>query len=302
MTKSIYVGDIHINCGSFEPYVDAALFNVLNIIKEEKPDEVIFLGDFLNTPILNPDIVKSMAVWFNEFQQYAGKVFLITGNHDKLPRYQTPATSFLEEQGVITGFSTYEDDSKILVSHNHSGVNIENVNGKVVAAHLGLTGVQVTPGYEYTNSDVLTYTGTPRAIILGHIHTPSDAIRNGVPVYIPGNICPCNWSDAPDQRSIIIVTENSITLKTIYHIRTKIVYKSTDIIEEKNTIYRLVADEAEVDIAVKLDCLKSVVIQKNTKPIVRNMTKESLISTFCKQANVSETNVKKRLSECGVNA
>jgi hypothetical protein len=80
------------------------------------------------------------------------------------------------------------------------------------------------------------------------------------------------------------------------------VYKSTDIIEEKNTIYRLVADEAEVDMAVKLDCLKSVVIQKNTKPIVRNMTKDSLISIFCKQANVSETNVKKRLSECGVNA
>lgn len=302
MTKSIYVGDVHVNCGSFERYVDDSLYSVFQIAQDEKPDEIIFLGDFLDTPTLNPDVAKCMSTWFSEFQTVANKVILIIGNHDKLPRYTTPSTAFLEEQGVITGFSQYEDSTKILVSHNHSGVHVENVTGKILAAHLGLAGVQVSAGYEYSNSDVLTYTGKPRAIILGHIHTPSDTIRDGVPVYIPGNICPSNWSDSSDQRNVIIVTDTKITMRPIRHIRTKTVYKANDIVKETNTIYRLVAGESEVDMAVKLDCLKSVVIQKNTKPVIKNMNRDSLISTFCKQANVSETNVKKRLSECGVNA
>lgn len=302
MSKSIYIGDVHFNCGGFERYVDAALFSILNIVKNEKPDEVIFLGDFLDTPTLNPDVAKKMAEWFYQFQQCAEKVFLITGNHDKLPRYKTPATAFLEEQGIFTCFNTHTDLNKILVSHSHSGQHVENVDGKIVAAHLGMSGVQVTAGYEYSNDDVLTYTGRPRAIILGHIHTPSDAIREGIPVYIPGNICPCNWSDVSEQRHIIKVTDSDITMIPFYHIRTKTVYSAKDVAGEPNTIYRLVATEDEIEKVEDSNQLQSVVIQKKVKPVIKGMTKDTLISLYCKRAGVDEMNVRKLLLEAGVHA
>lgn len=302
MSKSIYIGDVHFNCGGFERYVDAALFSILNIVKNEKPDEVIFLGDFLDTPTLNPDVAKKMAEWFYQFQQCAEKVFLITGNHDKLPRYKTPATAFLEEQGVITCFNMYSDEKKILLSHSHSGQAVNDVDGKLIAAHLGMRGVQVSAGYEYSNDDVLAYIGKPRAIILGHIHTPSDAIRDGVPVYIPGNICPCNWSDSSDQRHVIKVTDSEIEMIPFYHVRTKTVYHAEDVKGEPNTIYRLVASEEEIEKVEDKEQLQSVVIQKKVKPVIKGMTKDTLIALFCKRAGVDETRVRKLLLEAGVHA
>lgn len=302
MSKTIFIGDVHLNCGSFEPYVEDALSSILAIVQQEKPDSVVFLGDFLDSPTLNPDIAKRIAEWFAKFKSAAQSVTLITGNHDKLPRYNYASTDFLIEQGVTTGFDICHQGDTVLVSHSHSGKVAENVDGKVIAAHLGLTGVPVSNTYVYSHPDVLSYTGKPRAIILGHIHTPSDFIMGGVQVYIPGNICPCNWSDSSEQRFLVKDEDGVINTIPYRHIKTEIVYNIKDILNKENTIYRVTVSEEELAQCKMPDSVKSVVVQKRDKVAIKGLSKNELITSYCKSAKVDEKKVRKILSEAGVHA
>lgn len=297
----MFVGDVHLNCGGLSPYVESALKSVLALVEKEKPDKLVFLGDILDNPALNPDLAKELSTTFRNFQKAAGKVYLIRGNHDKMPRHSRSSIDFLEEQGVVTGFDIYEDDEMILVSHSVSGVSL-NPNGKIVAAHLGIKDVEVVPGYTYSNKDVLTLEGEAKLVVLGHVHTPTVTSLEDTTVVLPGSICPSNWADVPDQRWVIIVNDNTVTRLPIDHIRTKTIYNINEMLSLPNTIYRLVLKAGEGDKIPSHESIKSVVIRKDVKPIVKGSTKESLITLYCKQFGVDELVIKRILVEAGVHA
>ena len=296
----MFVGDIHLNCGGFTPYVRDALNNVLQIALEEEPDKLVFLGDFLDSPVLTPDLTSEMSERMSWFVSNIKNVYMLRGNHDRMPRYQSSSIDFLYRQRVITKFDIMETDRMILISHSHSGVTV-NPKNKIVAAHLGMSGIQVREGYEYNNSDVLTLEGKAEAIILGHIHTPTKIMWNETPLFVPGSICPTNWSDSSDQRFVVIVEDDNIRTRKIDHIFTKTVYSEEDIDpEDDTTIFRLVTTK-EVDTS-QYENVKSVVVKKDIKPITKNLTKDSLIEQYCKQYNTNINKIKKILVEAGVHA
>lgn len=301
MNKLLFIGDVHLNCGSFSKYVEYSLENIYQICIKEKPNKLIFLGDFLDNPTLTPDLVKSMSEWFSKFQTTADKVFLITGNHDKIPRYKNSSISFLSDQGVITAFNTYEDEDMVLISHNLSGVTVKS-NGKIVAAHLGFDKVQVTENYNYNNSDIISFSDKPKLVILGHIHTPYFFEYQEIPIILPGNICPSNWSDSTNQRFIVKVEGKSVTNIPISHIKTKTVYSLDEVKDENDTVYRVILNENNDEKIPVNDNIKSIIIKKTIKPLTKNLTKESLIKSYCKQYNVNENSVKKILLEAGIYA
>ena len=297
----MFVGDVHLNCGGFSPYVESALNYVLTLVEKTVPDKLVFLGDILDSPALNPDLAKELSITFSRFQQAAGKVYLIRGNHDKMPRHKRSSIDFLEEQGIITGFDVYEDEEMVLVSHSVSGKTIKS-NGKIVAAHMGLNGVEVTPGYTYSNSDVLELEDEARLLSLGHIHTPTVTSCNDVPVLIPGNICPSTWADLPNQRWVVLVNESEVTRMPIDHICTKTIYNEEDLIPLPGMIYRLVLNANSTQKNPVHESIKSIVVKKDVKPIVKGSTKESLISLYCKKYGVDEMVIKRILVEAGVHA
>jgi DNA repair exonuclease SbcCD nuclease subunit len=301
MSKLLFIGDVHLNCGSFSEHIHNSLNSIYDICNKEKPDKLIFLGDFLDNPTLNPDLVKSISSWFSKFQSTSKNVYLITGNHDKLPRYTHASTDFLKEQGVYTGFDIYEDEEMVLVSHSTSGVMVTS-NGKLVAGHLGVHGVRVNDGYKYNGDDIIEFNDVPRLVILGHIHAPSFVEYNKIPILFPGNICPSNWSDVTDQRFIVKVDDESIEKIEIPHIKTKTVYSFDDVTSEENTVYRVVVSANDNNENLSSNNIKSIVIKKKIKPLTKGVNKDSLVSLYCTKYNVNEFNVKKILLEAGVYA
>lgn len=193
MEKLIVIGDMHFSDvfkGSHLNYKESSyklMERVREILKEEKADGVLFLGDFIGVSEKNIrsrqyflDVVKFLQ-GLNE--EYDGNVYSLLGNHDigsyavtdmellgELGLYKNPKffdisstrfhlVNFGQEDGVLEK----SPQSNVIFAHNEFKLNVEDTMFSKDAIFLG---------------DQLNWEGAD-LLIVGHIHTPSPEFEVG---------------------------------------------------------------------------------------------------------------------------
>jgi DNA repair exonuclease SbcCD nuclease subunit len=156
----------------------------------------------------------------------------------------------------------------------------------------------VTAHYAYKSEDVIEFKEKPKMVFLGHIHTPFDGVMDGVPIIIPGSICPSNWADVADQRHIYLI-EGKVKAIPINHVITRVISNESEIVDNDRYIYRLLTTEEEVNGASKDPRIKSIVIEKPKKFNHKSMNVQELIRSYCSQFSANYAEVTKLLEGVG---
>lgn len=297
------IGDIHFNSTEFSEYILESFYDIVNsIIEDSNVSYAVLLGDIFDKPVLTPDLAYNVSKHLNKlvYATLDRKVYIVCGNHDYSPRYNVSAIKYLDSMNIKIIDKVVSKDGFCFVPHSYQTQDIKE-KYDVVFAHTGLSDLQITPTYSYTNQDVITFTNKPKLLFLGHIHTPFDGVINGVPTIIPGSICPTNWSDCSDQRYFYIYkgTTREAVLP-IKHPYTVTVHEGEDFPINERALIRLVLSDTKNIVNYDKSLIKSVAIEKARKLNHKGMDIIDLIKSLCAQYGASFESVKFILKEVGL--
>lgn len=319
-TNEIYiaVGDLHINAKQFTPHIIRATQNLLraayaqinsypkDYFFEEPMIRIVFLGDLVNTAHMDEDTMNTLMKLLG-IDNTASTV-LIRGNHDNSAlhpgktvwdglRYHYVVPSIIEEP-------IYTSLGASFVPHVYKGVSVKDCKSKLIFGHLAVEGVELTGGCSYTKQDVMRDIPPDTVAVLGHLHTPM--VRDNI--IFPGSVCPTNWSDDGRQRKAYIFgldddgNRSGIDMVTYEHLKTKTVYREEDILDEPNTLYRLVVPKLpdNVETLTQLHNLQvSVAKSRHDRHMVALQSDTDIVKKACVQAGVEEAPVMKVLKGVG---
>ena len=190
MAKWLLIGDPHAVVDELDD-MQALVDGIVQTVKAEKPDYVLFMGDqHHNHAIMH---VEVMAFWreaFTRLGQLDTHVLALVGNHDMPGDSSTKSHAMMAYQG-IPGLQVVDElmqvDGCLLIPYRHSSVDFLNdvacAPGKVVFCH------QTFDGSKYENGmfakDGIDISGfADRQFISGHFLTPerlATAIYIGAP-------------------------------------------------------------------------------------------------------------------------
>ena len=309
LTTEIYipVGDIHINAKGFTPYVIQAAHNLLRAAFHQihsYPDDyfyekplirIVFLGDLVHSAKIDEDT-------FNTLMSLMGidnsvGTMIIRGNHDNSAlhpkktvwdglRYHYVVPSIIEE-GV------YQSLGAAFVPHHYDGVSIKGCRSKLVFGHLAVAGAGLSYGYSYSKSDVLRDIPSDTVAVLGHLHNPMEYDN----VIFPGSVCPTSWADDGGQRHAYILGVDEDGKRTgidkvpYQHLKTKTVFKQEDIVDEPDTLYRLMVPELPKDVETLTQLHNLQVTVAKTRKDLKMVSLQSdteIVKKACAQAGVPE--------------
>lgn len=179
MAKWLLVGDPHAVADELED-CQALVEGIIETIRREKPDNVVFMGDqHHNHAIMH---VEVMAFWRKAFKRIAAmaRTFALVGNHDMpgdgaSPSHAMMAYEDIENLIVVDNLVGLTSDGVILVPYRHR--NEEFVNDvlgckeKIVLCHQTFDGGRYENGF-YAQNGVSLAGLEDRYFISGHIHTP----------------------------------------------------------------------------------------------------------------------------------
>lgn len=101
--KFLHLADLHIgkrvNEISMLPEQEEVLRQVLQLVREEKPDAVLLAGDVYDKPTPGADAVQLFDGFLTELSRLVSAVLIIAGNHDSAERLAF-AAGILREEGV----------------------------------------------------------------------------------------------------------------------------------------------------------------------------------------------------------
>lgn len=304
MSRYAVVGDAHTGNLRFGYYVEKTMQNVYEILKDKSLDFMVWAGDIVDKPILNPKLVDYLTWYFTRFAAVCPQ-FLISGNHDNTPNFNMSTIAFLQHIRNIKVIEKqpYEITPDIFaVPHFYNGYSLQK-RYKVVIAHLGMANLPVTDTYVYSKEDVLRIEGfEPELILLGHLHTPIELHINKSDVVILGNICPIAWGESPEQRNIYILEDSKIIEKIpLNHIKLITAYKSSELSKDENTLIRLkLADSDEIPEHLTGNVIELQFEKEKPLRLNRGTNLEDIIMSYCKEHSVPYVGVRGLLKGVGL--
>ena len=121
--KLLHLADLHIGKRVHEFSMLSeqkhVLWQILDYVKQYKPDGVLIAGDVYDRSVPGVEAVRLFDTFLAELHQTGTKVFLISGNHDSAERIQF-AGDILEESGVYLAGSC-EDELKHVTLQDEYG-------------------------------------------------------------------------------------------------------------------------------------------------------------------------------------
>jgi DNA repair exonuclease SbcCD nuclease subunit len=239
--KYLLVGDPHFGGGNIE---DTQLLEkeINRVIEEEKPDEVVLLGDVHDR--YDVEANSRANEWITERLCKKIRVTLIVGNHERKDNtdYHSKVHHYvgMEKDGLRIVSETVKVGNVIYVPYvrpgmfqaalNHAG-GIKNV--KWIFAHQAFIGCcDLSALDEWNNSST--------RVVSGHIHTRmslSKGIRQqqvldkGWNVYYPGSSTCTTFLDTQD-RVLCIVEDDSIREVVIESCKRRVMTLTTDFTDE----------------------------------------------------------------------
>ena len=108
--KLIHLSDLHIGkkLNEFSLLEDQKyiLTQILELIRQEKPDGVIIAGDVYDKAIPSVEAVQLLDSFLTELAETRQPVFIISGNHDSAERLQFGSQLLEHQQVYIAGTFT----------------------------------------------------------------------------------------------------------------------------------------------------------------------------------------------------
>lgn len=207
MAKWLLIGDPHAVVDELED-CRRLLKGVIEVIRTERPDRVLFMGDqHHNHAIMH---VEVMAFWREAFKRLAAlgpPIYALVGNHDMPGDGASKAHSMMAYEG-IDNFHVIDKmgrvDGLLLMPYYHTNQDFVNdvlsVKNRVVLCHQTFDGGRYENGF-YAQNGVALAGLEDRWFISGHIHTPQ-AFANVTYVGAP------RWrslSDVGVERALVLV-------------------------------------------------------------------------------------------------
>lgn len=172
MTKILFIGDPHLSVTKFELTL-LFLSWIDDIIKKEKPDLVVNLGDtFHNHATIRSEIMTEFMRHVSKAIETCPYVYLL-GNHDMFKPNDAKYHALLHLKGAIEGFHIFDEIKDgpwgiTWVPYQHNPANFPTRTQQICVAH------QTFKGADY--GDITVKDGVDSslvsadAIISGHIH------------------------------------------------------------------------------------------------------------------------------------
>ncbi len=233
--KCLAIGDPH--------FIESNAFNILDyikkillIIKDNKPDFVVVLGDLLDSFEKVNTLALNLAIDFIKSIANKCAVYLIIGNHDYINNQQflTENHPFKSLKGLyninicdhvmVETFSTNKQDYKfVFCPYVPPGRFEEALNtcltseddmvwsdATCIFAHQEFYGCSYNPTTPSTDGDV--WPVEYPLVISGHIHTEGFLQDN---IYYPGNSIQKNYHDSPSKTIALVDFNDNIEISKI---------------------------------------------------------------------------------------
>ncbi|GEM_PF-6762449 len=304
MSRYAVIGDAHIGNLRFGYYVEKTMQHVYELLKDENLDFIVWAGDIVDKPILNPKLTDYLTWYFSRFAAKFPQL-LISGNHDNTPNFNMSSISFLQHIKNIKVIekTVHEITPDILaVPHFYNGYTMQK-KYKVVIAHLGMENLPVTNTYVYSKKDVLKTEGfEPNLVLLGHLHTPIELHIFKSDVVVLGNICPIAWGESVEQRHVYILEDDKIVEKLpLDHVKLLTMYDSKDIPKDPNILVRLKLQESdEIPEHLTGNIIELQFEREKPLRLARGSNLEEIIKSYCKEHAVPYTGVRGLLKGVGL--
>jgi len=148
---------------------------ILNIIWEEQPGEVLFLGDVFMKRRPSPSVLLALKVIVDELQALEIPLTILRGNHDSETKADNGITAlslFSYHANVVCHTQTQHTEKRVFIPHYENDSRItaaleEVPDGYTVFGHFGYYGSLNSMGDSDFTIDISRFRNTS---YLGHIH------------------------------------------------------------------------------------------------------------------------------------
>jgi DNA repair exonuclease SbcCD nuclease subunit len=219
--RYLVIGDPHVTPSEL-PDCEKLLEFVLNVVKTEKVDKIVFLGDLFHSHgVVHLQVLDFWTRWMIKLSVNLGQsIISLVGNHDQdLRNPQLNALSNLPD--VISATPDFVDEECLFVSyHGHKNqeafINLCSQHpDKVLICHETFQGAQYDNGF-YAKDGIDSDLVPNKVIISGHIHTRA---KFGKVIY-PGSPRWRTMSDANIEKAIYIFDIKKGKIKEVSEFRT----------------------------------------------------------------------------------
>lgn len=257
--KFIHLSDLHLGkrINEFSMLDDQKyiLMEILNIIDNEKPDEVIIAGDIYDKSVPPTEAVTLFSEFLTKLFERKLQVFVISGNHDSPERIsfgnklidisgvhispvydgKTVPVTLSDEFGKLNIYmlpfikpahirryfpdetiESYTDAVRLAVKK----MNISQDERNILITHQFVTGASCCDSEEHSvggtdNIDASVFDGFDY-VALGHIHRPQNCVSERIRYC--GTPLKYSFSEAKDKKSVTVVElaeKGCLTVKTV---------------------------------------------------------------------------------------
>jgi DNA repair exonuclease SbcCD nuclease subunit len=177
--KSLLLTDLHLSNKSFKgvSLLDPQVQCLLDIIEEEKPNEIIVMGDIFMQRTPSPSALLALRRIIDKALIYAPRIILIRGNHDSETKADDGVTalSVFKQVRVITHTVRCPFTERVYIPHyENQNVILDALRsapeGYTIFGHFGFVGCLNSVGDKDFDISLDEFNNTT---YLGHIHKHS---------------------------------------------------------------------------------------------------------------------------------
>jgi DNA repair exonuclease SbcCD nuclease subunit len=199
--KSLLLTDLHLSNKSFkgvsllEPQVNC----ILDIVEEEKPHEIIIMGDIFMQRAPSPSALLALKKIIDRSLGYAPRIILIRGNHDSETKADDGITalSAFNQVRVITHTAVCPLDKRVYIPHYENQNTILEAlrsapKGYTIFGHFGFVGCLNSTGDKDFDISLDEFNNPT---YLGHIHKHSINWNKEIPIRVLGTPYTTNFGE-----------------------------------------------------------------------------------------------------------
>ena len=177
--KSLLLTDLHLSNKSFKgaALLESQVVCLLNIIEEEKPHEIIIMGDIFMQRKPSPSALIALKKIIDRSLYYAPKIILLRGNHDSETKADDGVTalSAFNQVRVITHTVSCPYTKRVYIPHYENQSTILEAlrnapEGYTIFGHFGFVGCLNSTGDKDFDISLDEFNNPT---YLGHIHKHS---------------------------------------------------------------------------------------------------------------------------------
>lgn len=289
--KVLTIGDLHIQIKNFK-IIDLFLEKVLDIIKTDKYDFIVLLGDILHNHERLDTNELNKATYILKELSLVIKTYVLVGNHDMITNQE-----FCSINNWMQSISIFSNDNLIIVND----LKCEIIEGnKIIFAPYVYAGnfTKMLDKIEWKDSDLIFAHQELSGVKMGHIISTCEQWNEEYPLVISGHI---HNKQKPQENMFYTGTpfthsfgesENNSISEIIIQYKSKIIINDIFLnLPKKVNVYKSVEEMGKYKIPIlkENDLLKITIkdIEANIKsfqlsPIFKNLSKDKQIKIVFK--------------------